>query len=40
VKLRIPASEPSWLVARVAWADPDDCATGNDYVAAGVSFGG
>jgi hypothetical protein len=40
VKLRIPSNEPSWLVARVAWADPDDCADGNDYVMAGVSFGG
>lgn len=37
-KLRIPAGEPSWLVARIAWPDPDDCAVGNDFVVAGVSF--
>jgi hypothetical protein len=37
-RVRIPVRTPSWLEVRVAWPDPDDCAAGNDFVAAGVAF--
>jgi hypothetical protein len=36
--VKVPVGEPSWLVIRVAWPDPDDCAAGDDYIMSGVSF--
>lgn len=36
--ISLPAEEPSYVVVRAAWSDPDDCAAGPDKLAAAAAF--